>query len=215
MAPTATIATRRKSRQFLLALFNHVVWSTQSPASRYLQVFAEPMVFDGQGVLATCKATSALIVAIWSQLPQALKDKQAIPLPHDQRQDSQHPAPSAVRTKLFFALLFGIIATFRAALNIASAKFTLSYYITAINSLSPLAVSLGDKLWLQAELPSAIWPCILSSIVGCALIAASKSPMWTDTGFDHDNKISFTSQDAIGCALQFMSMCFSPPPVSS
>lgn len=222
----ATTASREESRQFLLALINHILWSTLSPASRYLQVFAEPMVFDGQGILATCKATSAILVAIWSQLvlvlchpadadeqPQdnkeEIKDEQAILPPHVQQQQPQ-PPPSAVQTKIFFALLFGIIATCRAALNISSAKFTLSYYITAINSLSPLVVSLGDKLWLQADLPSAIWPCILASIVGCATIAASQSPiLMAEGGSNHDNHLSFTSQDAIGCALQFMSMCFS------
>ena len=123
------------------------------------------------------------------------------------------PQAPALRTKITYALAFGIVATLRAALNIASAKFTVSYYITAINSLTPLVVSIGDKVLLQANLPSALWPCIASSVVGCLVIAASQSPLMKVSTVSSDEAdgvpFTFTTQDGIGCGLQFMSMCFS------
>ena len=123
------------------------------------------------------------------------------------------PQAPALRTKIMYALAFGIVATLRAALNIASAKFTVSYYITAINSLTPLVVSIGDKVLLQANLPSALWPCVASSVAGCLVIAASQSPLMkvnTDSSDEADDvSFTFTAQDGIGCGLQFMSMCFS------
>jgi len=238
--------TFEDSRRFLLALINHIIWSTLTVASRYLQVYAVPTVFDGQGVLATAKATSLILIFTCSHIVCPEKEEQNSSRTHenddDEGKDSdavmqedanvddvdaraeRRPTvpvrqkgmlepmqahttpPPPKRTKIFFALLFGIVATCRAALNIASAQFTLSYYITAINSLTPLVVSIGDKMFLETDMPSAIWPCIFASIVGCATIAASQSPLMSkgdSSGF------SFTAQDAIGCGLQFMSTCFS------
>jgi hypothetical protein len=75
-------------------------------------------------------------------------------------------------------------------------------------------------------LPPAIWPCVLASCFGCTLIAFSKSPYSPSLGRSVGNNgsnddaanaaeaaaavpPSFTADDAVGCALQFASMCFS------
>ena len=223
------------------------------------------MVFDGQGVLATAKATSLILIFTCGHVvcpentqqnsinknkeeeEDKVRDDRISPgdndvtsggsstgsdtamqeeeadvdtdirnesLPSAQQNvslETMHPQivpPPPIQTKIFFALLFGTVATCRAALNIASAKFTLSYYITAINSLTPLVVSIGDKVLLKTDLPTAIWPCIFASIVGCVTIAASQSPLIPKDDNSED-KFSFTSQDVIGCGLQFISMCFS------
>lgn len=44
----------------LLTIFNHASWSTLHIASRYLQVYAKPITFDGQGVLSSTKGFAAL-----------------------------------------------------------------------------------------------------------------------------------------------------------
>lgn len=203
-------------RRFLLALVNHVIWSSLTVASRYLQVYARPRTFDGQAVLCTGKFTSAALLATCGCV---CPDSSEEPSKTSRREDSTgeddpqtlgsaSPRAPALRTKIAFALAFGIVATLRAALNIASAKFTVSYYITAINSLTPLVVSIGDKVLLETNLPSAIWPCIAASILGCLVIAASQSPLM-QLKSDGNSEFSFTAQDGIGCGLQFMSMCFS------
>mmetsp|Transcript_9130 Transcript_9130/g.14053 ORF Transcript_9130/g.14053 Transcript_9130/m.14053 type:complete len:398 (-) Transcript_9130:1944-3137(-) len=221
-----------ESRLFLLALANHIIWSSLSVAGRYLQVYSQPKVFDGQGVLATGKATSAILVFTCSQtfcLEQNKNTNQQDDtndncstnvdlVDEDKQQKSSTSQLVPIRTKLFFALLFGVVATCRAALNIASCNFTLSYYITAVNSLSPLVVSVGDKVWLKTDLPSAIWPCIFASIIGCATIALSQSPLFLKLNCNNRNpydgngsinSYSFGFQDVLGCGLQLLSVCFS------
>lgn len=207
-----------KNRNFFLAFLNHLIWSSLPVASRYLQVYAEPLSFDGQGVLCTAKATSALLIFACGGFfcPEIKKGgEEASQTVADGEQDSESRAEDdggsddglpipGFRKKVFFGLLFGMVATCRAALNIASSKFTLSYYITTINSLTPLVVSAGDSLILKADLPCAIWPCVIASSVGCAVIGFSHSPM-----INREPESSFTSDDAIGCSLQFASMCFS------
>lgn len=109
------------------ALFNHILWSSQPVASRYLQVFAQPVLFDGQAVLCTAKAASAILLFAFSHAVCPDKKEQQ---QHEAREADRNEvlAPPNKRTKVFFALLFGSVATFRAALNIASSKFTLSFY---------------------------------------------------------------------------------------
>jgi len=46
----------------LLTIFNHASWSTLHIASRYLQVYAKPITFDGQGVLSSAKGFAALFL---------------------------------------------------------------------------------------------------------------------------------------------------------
>ena len=71
-------------------------------------------------------------------------------------------------------------------------------------------VSIGDALLLKTELPRAIWPCSVASFLGCALIGFSQSPFFaTSSGDPKDSDYPFSSRDAIGCGLQFASMCFS------
>ena len=201
------------SRRFLLALVNHFIWSSLTVASRYLQVYAQPDTFDGQAVLCTSKFTSAALLATCGGCVCPESSEASSKTSDDpQTSDSASPQAQALRIKIAYALAFGIVATLRAALNIASAKFTVSYYITAINSLTPLVVSIGDKVLLQAHLPPALWPCIAASILGCLVIAASQSPLMkvgTESDEADDVSFTFTAQDGIGCGLQFLSMCFS------
>ena len=42
-----------------LAVFNHLSWSTLHVAARYLQVYAEPIAFNGQGLLSSTKGFAA------------------------------------------------------------------------------------------------------------------------------------------------------------
>ena len=212
------------SRRFLLALVNHCIWSSLTVASRYLQVYAQPQTLDGQAVLCTSKFTSAALLATCGGCMCPERNTEGTSSKTNRREESSDdndpqtlggasPQSPSLRTKITYALAFGIVATLRAALNIASAKFTVSYYITAINSLTPLVVSIGDKVLLQANLPSALWPCIASSVIGCLVIAASQSPLMkvnTDSSDEADDvSFTFTAQDGIGCGLQFMSVCFS------
>lgn len=131
--------TLESNRRFFLAFVNHVLWSTLAVASRYLQVFARPQVFDGQGVLATAKATSAILLFTCGHFvcpdrrARELEDASSMEETEETTADAAEaisPPKPAMRTKIFFALLFGVLATCRASLNIASAKFTLSYYIS-------------------------------------------------------------------------------------
>jgi hypothetical protein len=128
------------NRRFLLAFVNHVLWSSQPVASRYLQVFAEPVVFDGLGVLCTAKAASAILLFAFSHtVCPDKKNNTAETVEDDVDTEEQtlistsSASPRRQRTKIFFALLFGTVATFRAALNIASSKFTLSFYTSKFN----------------------------------------------------------------------------------
>jgi len=53
--------------------------------------------------------------------------------------------------------------------------------------------------------------CIIASIIGCAAIAASQSPLIKSNNTNGHNApgFLFSSHDAIGCGLQFLSVCFS------
>ena len=74
----------------------------------------------------------------------------------------------------------------------------------AINSLTPIVAAFGDSFFLKASLPRAPWPCVIMSFVGCAVIGVSQSHV-----VDMSAAGVFSSDDAMGCALQFLSMCFS------
>lgn len=121
-----------------LIVLNHILWSAQPIAARYLQVYATPLLFDGQGVLATAKFTSAVLVFSSSRIFASVEDsKDSQPLPHDNI--TQQQQQSLRRTKYLFALLYGTVATCRAALNIESTKFTQSYFTSeCYKSLEPL-----------------------------------------------------------------------------
>ena len=49
-------------KDLTLAVFNHLSWSTLHVASHYLQVYAEPIAFDGQGLLSSTKGFSAVFL---------------------------------------------------------------------------------------------------------------------------------------------------------
>ena len=78
------------------------------------------------------------------------------------------------RSKLFYAILFGVVCTCRAGLNIASTKYAVSYYITTINSFTPILTSLADSYLLGTKLPKSLWICIFTTCCGCILIAISQ-----------------------------------------
>ena len=54
------VATTRS--HLLLTVINHTCWSTLHVAARYLQVYAQPIVFNGQSVLASTKGFAAVVV---------------------------------------------------------------------------------------------------------------------------------------------------------
>ena len=134
-------AVRMENRRLFLAFLNHAVWSSQPIASRCLQVCAQPQVFDGQGVLCTSKLFGAVLLFLLSH---------AACVANEEKRDADNEGESTVlttenggeaneeddeaeiasswklRSKTFFALLFGTVATFRAALNIVSTGFTVS-----------------------------------------------------------------------------------------
>ena len=134
---------RMENRQLFLAFLNHAVWSSQPVTSRHLQVHAQPQVFDGQGVLCASKLFSAVLLFLLSH---------AACMANEEKRDADNKGESTVlttenggeaneendeveiasswklRSKMFFALLFGTVATFRAALNIVSTRFTVSCY---------------------------------------------------------------------------------------
>jgi len=107
---------------------NHLLWSTLAVSSRYLQVYATPQKFNGMTVLAVSKAASALLLWLKSRL-------------YGDDCDDDHAAKSArgpgvklpsasTTTRLVYALSFGLTASCRACLNIASMKYTLAYNIS-------------------------------------------------------------------------------------
>lgn len=51
-----------------LTIFNHASWSTLHVASRFLQVYAKPIPFDGQGVLSSAKGSAALFLFVFGAL---------------------------------------------------------------------------------------------------------------------------------------------------
>ena len=142
--------SNQKNFRFFLAFLNHLIWSTQTVAARYLQVYATPKVFDGQGVLATSKATSAILIYIsshWNICSESSSSETESEEKDQLATSSSSTASSSrasepntnnrpsMKTKIMFGFLLGTVATFRAALNIASAKFTLSYYVSKFISL--------------------------------------------------------------------------------
>lgn len=267
----------------LLASINHILWSFQSVTCRYLQVYARPLIFDGQGILTTTKAASAIILFVFGPwfCPQEgpgggegrrgeknekkdngehesvcynsivdeedktredssnndtnaetriLNNEERFPLRDDgndvadvcnrsrfgnvtttttitKQSKNREPSP-LFRTKILYAAFFGVVATCRASLNIASSKFTLSYNITTINSLTPILVSIGDATLLGAKLPRLLWPCVIMSCLGCVIIGLSQSPYFVMLS-SSSSVYLFTMRDTIGCSLQFTSMCFS------
>ena len=74
----------------------------------------------------------------------------------------------------------------------------------AIDSLTPIVAAFGDSFFLKASLPRALWLCVIMSFVGCAIIGVSQLHV-----IDMSAAGVFSSDDAMGCALQFLSMCFS------
>ena len=127
--------------RLFLAFLNHAVWSSQPIALQCLQVHAQPQVFDGQGVLRTSKLFGAVLLFSLSH---------AACMANEEKRDTDNKGESTVlttenggevseeddeveialsqklRSKMFFALLFGTVTTFRAALNVVSTGFTVS-----------------------------------------------------------------------------------------
>lgn len=64
MAQTQFVPKKATKTLVLLTVFIHTVWSTLHVASRYLQVYAKPIPFDGQGVLSTTKGFSAVLLFV-------------------------------------------------------------------------------------------------------------------------------------------------------
>jgi drug/metabolite transporter (DMT)-like permease len=79
-------------------------------------------------------------------------------------------------------------------------------YTDVINGMTPLVVSIADALILETQLPVLLWPSVLVSFVGCALIALAQSPLFVKSS---SSSYVFTHRDAIGCVLQFVSVLFS------
>lgn len=101
------------------------------------------------------------------------------------------------------ALLFAVMAMFRASLNFLANKFTLAYHTTLINSISPLVISWADSYFLGTKLPKTIWPALVMTMIGYALVVISQSP-W----MNQDDQYIFSNKDTLGCALAFLSAFF-------
>ena len=138
------------------------------------------------------------------------------------------------RKKLFYAILFGVVCTCRAGLNIASTKYAVSYYITTINSFTPILTSIADSYLLGTKLPCSLWICIFTTCCGCIFIAISQKyeiekqqnqnrqqdeEESTTTmigggggGGGGDTSSASSSESTtilFGCFLQLLSICFS------
>lgn len=61
---TPSEANRKTNALLLLMVFNQASWSTLHVASRYLQVYAQPVKFDGLGLLASAKGSAAVFLFI-------------------------------------------------------------------------------------------------------------------------------------------------------
>ena len=86
---------------------------------------------------------------------------------------------------------------------------------------TPLVVSIGDRLLLKTDLPPALWPCVLVSLLGALLMGLAQSP-WVVQGITQSSDLlnhedeeaqsrgvtEFTSRDLIGCVMQLVSVIF-------
>lgn len=148
------VATTRT--HLLLTVINHVCWSTLHVAARYLQVYAQPMVFNGQSVLASTKGFAAVVVFTMGSIKSCCcleQQKQLIIDDYDKEPMTQHTTTKVESTnanensdadndittttsilragqwkqQIIYATLFATVATTRALSNIASAKYTYPY----------------------------------------------------------------------------------------
>ena len=82
-------------------------------------------------------------------------------------------------------------------------------------------MSIGDRLLLKTDLPPALWPCVLVSLLGALLMGLAQSP-WVVQGLtqrsdllNHEDEearsrgvTELTSRDLIGCVMQLVSVIF-------
>mmetsp|Transcript_13673 Transcript_13673/g.28761 ORF Transcript_13673/g.28761 Transcript_13673/m.28761 type:complete len:428 (+) Transcript_13673:226-1509(+) len=204
-------------------VFNHACWSSMHVAARYLQVYAQPMKFDGQGVLASAKGSAAIflflvgLVSSWVDRHCYLtkNDKESTETINVSKKEAmsgmdwedKDPANKSTRKKIFYTLLFAFVSTSRASLNVASAKFTYPYNITLIASLTPAVIAIFDAIFLQSPFPPLLWPTISISGFCSALIAISQTRV--ADGRSLESNIISRRDNALGCALQLLSAVFS------
>jgi hypothetical protein len=138
-----TLASRQR-RLFVWAIINHFLWSTLAVASRYLQVYASPQTFNGMAILATCKATSALVLFLYNNTASCSVNNNttsssssvdAATGAGDESCTQTQKVEASSKTRLVFAILFGSAAACRACFNMASTKYTLSYNISEYNTV--------------------------------------------------------------------------------
>ncbi len=114
-------------------------------AARYLQVYAQPMKFDGQGVLSSAKGFAAIflflvgVVSSWVDKhccsTKIKASTESINMTKKETRggiesEENDTANKFTRQKIFYTLLFAFVSTSRASLNVASAKFTYPYNIS-------------------------------------------------------------------------------------
>ena len=62
MQTKSATQTTTTNKVLLLTIFNHASWSTLHVAARYLQLYAEPITFDSQTLLSSCKGSAAIFL---------------------------------------------------------------------------------------------------------------------------------------------------------
>ena len=127
----------------LLTIANHAAWSTLHVSARYLQVYAEPATFDGQGVLSSTKGFAALFLFAWGAITariegtsneqkndgsDELSDTSDAPMHREQQLSLEQY--TLRRQQVMYTLAFAFVATTRASSNIASAAYTYPYNIS-------------------------------------------------------------------------------------
>jgi len=190
----------------LQTVINHICWSTLHVAARYLQVYAQPMVFNGQSVLASTKGFAAIVVFTTGSLKLCCtsvsddNDKDAIASPMTQHTTATEVLINAnenrdtnkdVMTRanqwkqqIIYATLFATVATTRALSNIASAKYTYPYNLALIANTSPVITAIFDRIFLNCPYPPILWPTAIVTLFAGSIIAISQSMTTATSNID-------------------------------
>ena len=201
---TKKIATTRT--HLLQTVINHICWSTLHVAARYLQVYAQPMVFNGQSVLASTKGFAAIVVFTTGSLESCCtsvsddndKDAKASPMTqhttttevlinaNENRDTNKDVITQANQWKqrILYATLFATVATTRALSNIASAKYTYPYNLALIANTSPVITAIFDRIFLNCPYPPILWPTAFVTVFAGSIIAISQSMTTTTSNID-------------------------------
>eukprot|EP00397_Hematodinium_sp_SG-2012_P047683 GEMP01054333.1.p1 GENE.GEMP01054333.1~~GEMP01054333.1.p1 ORF type:complete len:309 (+),score=49.16 GEMP01054333.1:51-977(+) len=180
-----TLEKQPRSRvgYFALSVGSHFLWGAYPVCTRFLQTQTEPAL-SGLTIL-----TLAMFIAGICAFLSAKRDKSE-PLNHHM-----------TSRKWKWGIFYGAITLCRATTNTLSTGYTFAYYCLVVSLLNPFITAVTSRWLLDDPFPTCFCVAAILSFMGAFAVIFGQSMMHTT--------LSLSSDDYIGVALAFASVCFS------